>query len=113
MVEMVTDGDGPSGKPDFAEAQKVVVDLHNTGGLNQEALAKFARDRKFEETVAALAAISGLTVDAVDQLLSGGKRDSILILGRALGLEWATVGAAPCAGPQSFGDGRGRGARQL
>ena len=51
------------------------------------------RERKFEETVAALAAISGLTLDAVDQVVSGGKRDSILILGRALGLEWATVRA--------------------
>ena len=91
MVDMVTDGDRPSGRHNYAEAQKVVVDLHETGGLNQEALAKFARDRKFEESVAALAAISGLTVDAVDQIVSGGKRDSILILGRALGLEWATV----------------------
>lgn len=91
MVETVTDGDKPSGKPDYAEAQRVVVDLHKTGGLNQDALAKFARERKFEEAVAALAAISGLTIDAVDQIVSGGKRDSILILGRALGLEWATV----------------------
>jgi uncharacterized protein (DUF2336 family) len=91
MVEMVTDGDKPAARHDFADAQKTVVELHNSGELNQETLAKFARDRKFDETVAALAAISGLTVDAVDQLISSGKRDSILILGRALGLEWATV----------------------
>jgi uncharacterized protein (DUF2336 family) len=91
MVEMVADGDTQSAHRDFAPAQKTIVELHTTGGLNQEALAKFARERKFEETVAALAAISGLTVDAVDQILSGGKRDTILILGRALGLEWATV----------------------
>lgn len=91
MVDMVTDGDRPSGKHDYADAQKLVGDLHETGDLNQEAIAKFARERKFEETVAALAAISGLTVDAVDQIVSGGKRDSILILGRALGLGWATV----------------------
>lgn len=93
MVEMVTDGSAKSVRRDFAEAQKTVVDLHKSGGLNEEALAKFARDRKFEETVAALAAISGLTIEAVDQLVSGGKRDSVLILGRALGLEWATVRA--------------------
>jgi uncharacterized protein (DUF2336 family) len=91
MVEMVADGDTQSAHRDFAPAQKAIVELHAAGGLNQEALAKFARDRKFEETVAALATISGLTVDAVDQIISGGKRDSILILGRALGLEWATV----------------------
>jgi uncharacterized protein (DUF2336 family) len=91
MVEMVADGDTQSAHRDFAPAQKTIVELDTTGGLNQEALAKFARERKFEETVAALAAISGLTVDAVDQIISGGKRDTILILGRALGLEWATV----------------------
>jgi len=93
MVEMVTDGDAPGAKHDYVEAQKAVVELHAAGGLTQEALAKFARDRKYEETVAALAAISGLTIDAVAQIVSGGKRDSILILGRALGLEWPTVRA--------------------
>ena len=78
---------------DYAPAQKAIVDLHRAGGLNQEALARFAQDRKVEETVAALAAISGLTIPAVEQVVCGSKRDSILILGRALGLEWATVRA--------------------
>lgn len=89
MVEMVTDS--PQGATrDYAEAQKTIVELHKAGGLNQETLVQFARERKFEETVAALAAISGLTISAVEQAVSG-KRDSLLILGRALGLEWATV----------------------
>jgi uncharacterized protein (DUF2336 family) len=93
MVEMVTDGGGQAAKRNYVQAQMTIVSLHKTGGLNQDALAQFARDRKFEETVAALAAISALTVETVDQLVSSGKRDSILILGRALGLDWATVRA--------------------
>ncbi len=93
MVEMVTDGDKPNARRNYTAAQKAIVDLHQAGGLTEEAVAKYARDRKFEETVAALAAISGMTIDAVDQLISGGKRDSVLILGRALGLEWPTVRA--------------------
>ncbi len=117
MVEMVADGDTQSAHRDYAPAQKTIVELHTSGELNQEALAKFARERKFEETVAALAAISGLTVDAVDQIISGGKRDSILILGRALdpgmGDRSPAAGAAPGARPQSVGNRRGRGARQL
>lgn len=92
MVNMVTEGGGQSARRDYAEAQRTVVELHKAGSLNQEALAQFARDRKFEETVAALAAISGLTISAVEQAVSG-KRDSLLILGRALGLEWGTVKA--------------------
>lgn len=93
MVEMSADGDVQSVQRDFAAAQRAVVVLHKAGRLNQEALVRFARDRKYEEAVAALAAISGLTVDTVDQLVCGEKRDSVLILGRALGLEWATVRA--------------------
>lgn len=92
MVEMVTDGGRQSTTRDYAEAQRAVVDLHKAGSLNQEALAQFARERRFEETVAALAAISGLTISAVEQAVSG-KRDSLLILGRALGLDWGTVRA--------------------
>jgi uncharacterized protein (DUF2336 family) len=94
MVEMSTDGGGTqSAQRDYAPAQKAIVDLHKAGGLNQEALAQFARDRKLEETVTALAAISGLTIASVEQVVCGGKRDSILILGRALALEWTTVRA--------------------
>jgi uncharacterized protein (DUF2336 family) len=93
MVEMSADGNMQSVERDFAAAQRAVVVLHKAGRLNQEAIVRFARDRKYEEAVAALAAISGLSVDKVDQLVCGEKRDSVLILGRALGFEWATVRA--------------------
>jgi uncharacterized protein (DUF2336 family) len=94
MVEMSTEGGGArDAQRDYSEAQKTIVDLHRAGGLNQEALAQFARERKVEETVAALAAISGLLITAVEGMVCGSNRDSILILGRALGLEWATVRA--------------------
>jgi uncharacterized protein (DUF2336 family) len=92
MIDMA-DGNARAAQRDFAAAQRAVVVLHKAGRLNQDALARFARDRKYEEAVAALAALSGLAVDTVDQLVSGGKRDSILILGRALALDWATVRA--------------------
>lgn len=93
MVHASANGDVQSVRRDFAAAQRSIAVLHKAGRLNQEALVRFARDRKYEESVVALAAISGLAVDTVDQLVCGGKRDSILILGRALGLDWATVNA--------------------
>jgi uncharacterized protein (DUF2336 family) len=92
MVEM-GDGDAQNVQRDFAAAQRAVVVLHKAGRLNQEALIRFARDRKYEEAVAALSALSGLTVETVDQVVCGGKRDSVLILGRAIRLDWATVRA--------------------
>lgn len=94
MVEMATDGGPPQGSQrDYVPAQKAIVELHKNGGLDQEALTQFARERKVEETVVALAAISGLLITTVEQIVCGPKRDSILILGRALGLEWTTVRA--------------------
>lgn len=91
MVEMSSEAGAAPARRNFAAAQKAIVALHNDGELDQEALARFARERKYEETVAGLSAISGLAIEAVDQVIASGRRDSILILGRALGLEWATV----------------------
>ena len=91
IVEMAGEGPTQSVRRDFAAAQGAVLVLHKAGRLNQESLARFAQERKYEEAVAVLTAISGLPLDTVDQVLSGGKRDSVLILGRALGLDWTTV----------------------
>lgn len=93
MVRMSMDGAAQRVQRDYARAQKAIIHLHKTGQLTQEALVQFAKEAKFEEAVAALAAMSGLTIDMVDQLVCGGKRDSILILGRALGFDWVTVRA--------------------
>lgn len=91
IVEMAAGGPTQSVRRDFAAAQGAVLVLHKAGRLNQDSLSRFAQERKYEESVAVLAAISGLPIGTVDQVVSGGKRDSILILGRALGLGWTTV----------------------
>ncbi len=67
--------------------------MHRAGRLNKEALLEFARTRKYEETVAVLSAISAIPVSAIDKIVSGERRDSILVLGKALGLDWPTVRA--------------------
>jgi uncharacterized protein (DUF2336 family) len=86
-------GGAPSEMPtrDFAPAQREIVELHCAGLLNREVLLDFARNRKHEQTVAVLAAISAIPVHAVDRIVSGERRDSVLILGKALGLDWPTV----------------------
>jgi uncharacterized protein (DUF2336 family) len=91
IVEMSGDGPAQQVRRDFSAAQGAVLMLHKAGRLNQEALVRFARDRKYEEAVAVLAAISALPLETIDQIVSGGKRDQILILGRALGLDWVTM----------------------
>jgi hypothetical protein len=78
---------------DFAPAQRAVLALHQAGELNEAVLLNFAKARKYEECVAALSAMSAIRLATIDRLVMGDRHDPILILGRAVGLEWATVRA--------------------
>jgi uncharacterized protein (DUF2336 family) len=78
---------------DFAPAQRTVLALHHAGELNESALLGFAKSYKYEESVAALAAMTGVKIATLDHLITGERYDPILIAGKAVGLEWATVRA--------------------
>ena len=43
--------------------------------------------------MAALSAMSGVQIAVLDRLMSGERHDPILIVGKAIGLQWATVRA--------------------
>jgi uncharacterized protein (DUF2336 family) len=78
---------------DFTAAQRAILALHGSGGLNEAALLGFAKSYKYEESIAALAAMSAVAIATLDRLVSGDRHDPILIIGKAIGLEWATVRA--------------------
>ncbi len=78
---------------DFVPAQRTILALHHAGGLNEAALLGFAKAHQYEESVAALAAMSGVKIATLDRLISGDRHDPILIVGKTIGLEWATVRA--------------------
>jgi uncharacterized protein (DUF2336 family) len=78
---------------DFAPAQRAILALHRAGHLNEAALLGMAKAHRYEEAVAALSAISGVQIATLDRLMAGDRHDPILILGKAIGLEWATVRA--------------------
>lgn len=78
---------------DFAPAQRAILALHRSGGLNESALLGFAKAYRYEESVAALSAMSGVKIATLDRLMSGDRHDPVLILGKAIRLEWATVRA--------------------
>jgi uncharacterized protein (DUF2336 family) len=78
---------------DFAPAQRAIIALHRAGELNESALLGFAKGHKYEETVAALSVMSGVQIPTLDRLVSGDRQDPVLIVGKAIGLEWATVRA--------------------
>ncbi len=78
---------------DFAPAQRAILALHGAGELNEAALLGFAKAYKYEEAIAALAAMSGVKIATLDRLIAGDRHDPILIVGKTIGLEWATVRA--------------------
>src|SRR5258708_37843153 len=78
---------------DFVPAQRTILALHKAGALNEAALLGFAKAHQHEESVAALSAMSGVKIATLDRLISGDRHDPILIVGKTIGLEWATVRA--------------------
>lgn len=78
---------------DFATAQRTVRKLHQDQELNEGALLRFARAHQYEETAATLASLSGVPIGTIDQLLKGERDDPMLILGKSIGISWATVRA--------------------
>jgi uncharacterized protein (DUF2336 family) len=81
------------GPRDYRAAQRLVLSLHRSGGMNEVALAAFANDGKYEETVAGLAALSKVPINVADRLVASEQPDPILILCKAAGMSWPTAKA--------------------
>src|SRR6478735_8270311 len=73
---------------DFAEARRHIGLLSKAGQLNEAALAGFARQRKYEETVAALAELSKSSIDVIRPLMQSLRDDGVLVPCRVAGLSW-------------------------
>jgi uncharacterized protein (DUF2336 family) len=78
---------------DFAPAQRAILAMHQAGKLNEAALLGFAKAHQYEHSVAALSALAGVQIATIDRVMMRDRADSVLILGRASGLKWATVRA--------------------
>jgi uncharacterized protein (DUF2336 family) len=78
---------------DFEAAQRTILKLRRDGALGEGALLNFAKAFKYEESIAALSAMSGVKIETLDRLISGDRYDPILIAGKTIGLDWATVRA--------------------
>ncbi|MEY9592648.1 uncharacterized protein (DUF2336 family) [Bradyrhizobium yuanmingense] len=83
----------PGPRRDFSAAQRTVLTLNREGHLGESALLGFAKAHKYEESVAALSAMSGVRLQVLDRLIAGDRYDPLLILGRVLNLGWPTVRA--------------------
>jgi uncharacterized protein (DUF2336 family) len=78
---------------DFTAAKHFVALLRDKGELDEATLLGFARQRKYEETVAALAVLSQSTIEVVRPLMQSLRDDGVLIPCKVAGLRWETVHA--------------------
>jgi len=78
---------------DFAAARQFVAKLNKKGELDEAMLAGFARQKKYEETVVALAALSNTTIEVIRPLMQSLRDDGLLVACRAAELGWETTAA--------------------
>ena len=78
---------------DFTAAKRFVALLKDKGELNEATLYGFAKQRKYEETVAALAQLSQTSIEVVRPLMQSLRDDGVLVPCKAAELSWETVSA--------------------
>ncbi len=78
---------------DFATARQLIAQLRKDGALTEAMLLGFARQKRYEETVAALAALALTGIEIVRPLMQSLNSDGILVPCKVARLRWETVGA--------------------
>jgi uncharacterized protein (DUF2336 family) len=78
---------------DFTAAKRLAAQLKQKGELDEACLFGFARQRKYEETVAALALLSQSTIELIRSLMQSPRNDGLFVPCKVAGLCWETVSA--------------------
>ncbi len=100
VLAKVTEEVGAKAAPrNYAAALAAVQALHKERKLTETDVADYAKNGKYEETLAALAVVSAVPIEVVDRLVNGERADPVLILARAAGFSWPTVRAIMTARP--------------
>jgi hypothetical protein len=72
-------------------AHGLVRSLYEDGRLDEFLIAGFASERKFDETNAAIACLSNVSVETAEAMMVESRDEGVLILAKVCGLSWATV----------------------
>jgi uncharacterized protein (DUF2336 family) len=76
---------------DFVAARRIVMSLSDKGELDESVLLGFAKQRKYEETVVALAELSQSSIEIIRPLMQSLRHDGVLVPCKAAKLSWQTV----------------------
>src|SRR5262249_34504010 len=83
--------DAVSQSGDYVAAREKVEALHRAGALKEANVYESAKARRFEETVTALALLSGVPIDVAEAAMIDDQSSILLILAKSAGLCWTTV----------------------
>ncbi|MGA7810154.1 DUF2336 domain-containing protein [Bradyrhizobium sp.] len=75
----------------YSEARAVVLALSNSGKLNDSTVNRFAVRREHTKLVAALALLSGASIETIERLMEEGGCESLVVACRASRLNWLTT----------------------
>ena len=81
---------GPASRSYFV-AKRVVATQHRQGNLNENSISTYARSHKIEEVTIGLSLLCALPADVIERALLDRKRETLLILAKALDFSWATT----------------------
>ncbi|MEJ0076930.1 MAG: DUF2336 domain-containing protein [Alphaproteobacteria bacterium] len=81
------------GARNIEDAQRLVLMMKETGRLNEGEIFTFAQRGKFDEVVAGVAALCGVSFDLIDRLMRSDRADAVLVPCKAVNFNWPTVRA--------------------
>jgi len=90
-------------KRNFSAAQETVRAAAASGTLDEPMVAGFASAGRYEETVAALAALCDVPLETIDKMMNGERPDPVLILCKSINFSWPTVRMVILVRPGSRG----------
>jgi uncharacterized protein (DUF2336 family) len=76
---------------DYADALAMVEGLNRIGKLNDSTVNRFAMQREMTNLIAALAVLSGGSVEVIEQLMEDERCEGVIIACRAARMNWQTT----------------------
>ncbi|MGC2774234.1 MAG: DUF2336 domain-containing protein, partial [Bradyrhizobium sp.] len=72
-------------------AHALVRSLHADGRLDDQQVARFTENRKFDEANAAVAAMANVPIAVAESIMIESRAEGVMILAKVAGLSWPTV----------------------
>ena len=82
---------------DYDAAQRLVMEMQKRGGVVAANLLQFAKTRKLDEMVVALSLLTRVPIQVIDRFIDDPSDDPLLILCKAIDLDWNTAAAVQAA----------------